>query len=391
MTNDKNENKPKTGARRELEPLRMLETIFEYVALISKEKDVDRILTLLADLGRELVAADRCTLWLLDSSKTKLWSIVAHGMPRIVVPSDKGVVSYAIKEKTPILINDAYADARFNPEVDKQTGYRTRNVIALPIFGEDGEAIGVYQAINKMTDEAVFDETDITRLKLAATYSGATLEFALAQQEIAQTQEDVIFMLGEAGETRSLETGNHVKRVAEYSRSLALAIGLSKEEAEILRMASPMHDIGKIAIADSILKKPARLDADEMEIMKTHAEIGYQILKNSRRKILKAAAIVAYEHHEAWNGKGYPRGLSGENIHIYGRISAIADVFDALGSERVYKKQWAVGDIFLYFKAQRGSQFDPKLVDAFFKSADELLAIRSKFSDGAPQNESEER
>jgi HD-GYP domain-containing protein (c-di-GMP phosphodiesterase class II) len=206
-------------------------------------------------------------------------------------------------------------------------------------------------------------------------------EIADLNKEIEDTQKEVVFTMGSIGESRSKETGNHVKRVAEYSKVLALAYGLSEDEAELLRTASPMHDIGKVAIPDAVLKKPGRLDKDEFEIMKTHAQLGYEMLKMSHRPILHTASIVAYEHHERWDGKGYPRGLKGEQIHIYGRITAIADVFDALGSKRVYKPAWDDEKIFNLFKEERGKQFDPKLVDLFFDNIDKFLEIRDKFAD----------
>lgn len=200
-------------------------------------------------------------------------------------------------------------------------------------------------------------------------------------KEIEDTQAEVIYKMGEIGETRSKETGNHVKRVAEYSRLLALLYGLSKESANKLFTASPMHDIGKVGIADSILKKPGKLTDDEFEIMKTHAEIGYSILKGSKREVLKAAAVVAHEHHEKWNGNGYPRGLKGEEIHIYARITSLADVFDALGSERCYKKAWDDERIFALLKEESGEYFDPKLVELFFDNFLEFDNIRVKYKD----------
>ena len=200
-------------------------------------------------------------------------------------------------------------------------------------------------------------------------------------QEIENTQKEVVFTMGAIGESRSKETGNHVKRVAEYSKLLAIYYGLDKKEAEMLKQASPMHDIGKVAIPDAILNKPGRFDETEREIMNTHAKLGYEMLKHSNRPLLKMAAIVANEHHEKWDGTGYPKGLSGENIHIYGRITALADVFDALGSDRVYKKAWDDERIFNLFKEERGKHFDPKLVDIFFEHLDEFLKIRETFKD----------
>ncbi|MBA6362479.1 HD domain-containing protein [Colwellia sp. BRX8-4] len=206
-------------------------------------------------------------------------------------------------------------------------------------------------------------------------------EIEQLHEEIEETQREVIFRMGEIGETRSKETGNHVRRVAEYSKLLALYSGLDEDEAELIKQASPMHDIGKVGIPDAILNKPGKLDAEEWIIMQTHAQIGRDMLMDSSRPLLKAAAIVAYEHHEKYDGSGYPQGLSGENIHIYGRITALADVFDALGSERCYKKAWDEEKIFNLFKYEKGKHFDPKLIDIFFDNLDEFLAIRDKFND----------
>ncbi|WP_414720214.1 HD domain-containing phosphohydrolase [Sulfuricurvum sp.] len=206
-------------------------------------------------------------------------------------------------------------------------------------------------------------------------------EITALNREIEDTQREVVFTMGSIGESRSKETGNHVKRVAEYSKLLALYYGLEEEEAEMLKQASPMHDIGKVAIPDAVLNKPGRFDEEERRIMDTHAALGYDMLKHSNRTLLQAAAIVAYEHHEKWNGSGYPRGLSAEEIHIYGRITALADVFDALGSDRVYKRAWDDEKIFALFKEERGEHFDPKLVDIFFDHLDEFIAIRETFKD----------
>lgn len=200
-------------------------------------------------------------------------------------------------------------------------------------------------------------------------------------KEIEDTQREVVFTMGAIGESRSKETGNHVKRVAEYSKLLALYCGMDEEEAELLKQASPMHDIGKIAIPDAILNKPGKLDVDEYDKMKTHTILGYEMLRYSNRTLMLAASVVAYEHHERWDGQGYPHGKAGEEIHIYGRITALADVFDALGSNRCYKKAWEDEKIFALFHEERGKQFDPDLVDLFFKHIEDFLAIRSAFSD----------
>jgi len=206
-------------------------------------------------------------------------------------------------------------------------------------------------------------------------------EIAQLNDEITDTQKEVVFTMGSIGETRSKETGNHVKRVAKYSALLAKSYGLSKEKIELIELASPMHDIGKVAIPDSILNKPARFTSEEFEIMKQHSTLGYDMLKHSKRPILHTAAIIAHEHHERWDGKGYPQGLKGKDINILGRITSVADVFDALGSDRCYKKAWEDEKIFKLFKEEAGKQFDPKLIEIFFNNLDEILKIRDSLSD----------
>ena len=221
----------------------------------------------------------------------------------------------------------------------------------------------------------------IKKENLLLAYLIDVTEVMELNDEIEDTQREIIYAMGEIGETRSKETGNHVKRVALYSKELALLYGLSQEEADKLQMASPMHDIGKVGIPDAVLNAPRKLTMDEWEIMQTHAHLGYDMLKSSNKPILQAAAIVANEHHEKWDGSGYPSALVGKEIHIYGRITAIADVFDALGSERVYKKAWELEKILTLFKEESGKHFDPELVTLFLNNLDTFLAIRDKFKD----------
>ncbi len=224
-------------------------------------------------------------------------------------------------------------------------------------------------------------ELDQYKNNLEERVKEAVAEILALNREIEETQKEVVFTMGTIGESRSQETGNHVKRVAEYSRLLALGLGMDEAEAELIKLASPMHDIGKVAIPDSILKKAGPLSDDEFEQMKTHTLLGYQMLKHSERPILKASAIIAYQHHEKWDGTGYPQGLSGDEIHIYGRITALADVFDALGSARVYKGAWDDSDIFDFMEHERGRHFDPALVDIFLDKKDKFLHIRNVFQD----------
>lgn len=206
-------------------------------------------------------------------------------------------------------------------------------------------------------------------------------ELLSLNEEITATQTEILEKLGNVSEIRSKETGHHVQRVAEYSYLLAKKYALSENEAKLLKSASPMHDIGKIAISDGILKKPGKLTEDEFEQMKNHSVFGYEIFNSSQRSILKAASIISHQHHEKWDGTGYPQGLSGEDIHIFGRITALADVFDALASNRVYKKAWEDQKIFKLFREERGKHFDPKLIDIFFENLDAFLEIKERLKE----------
>ncbi|QFF97785.1 HD domain-containing protein [Psychrobacillus glaciei] len=364
-----------------LDSNKMLSIIFDYMSQISLETNHEKLLMKMADLGKELVLADRCTVWLHNPLENNIWTVVAHGIEKIIVPENSGLIGHCVITGKAMIVEDAYLDKRFNQEVDQETGYRTRSILCIPFHNTKGEVIGAFQAINKMTASRKFNDKDLEILSLAASYASKSLESSILMYELIETQKEMIETMGEIGESRSQETGNHVKRVAKYSYLLAILAGLSEEEALLLKHASPMHDIGKVATPDRILLKPGKLTEDEYEIMKQHAVIGYNVFKHSRRDLLRAAATIAHEHHEKWDGTGYPNGLSGEAIHIFGRITAIADVFDALGSDRVYKKAWQMDDIIHYMIEQQGKQFDPILTQLFIDHVDEFIKISDQYHD----------
>jgi len=200
-------------------------------------------------------------------------------------------------------------------------------------------------------------------------------------KEVEDTQREIIHTLGETIEWRSHETGNHVRRVAEYIYILALKYGLPEEEARLLRLAAPMHDVGKLGIPDSVLNKPGLLTPEELMLIQTHPSIGYEILKSSQRPMLKAAAIISLHHHERYDGTGYPTGLGAEGIHVYGRLAAVADVFDALMSDRIYRPAWPVDQVTEHFRKERGKHFDPSMTDILLNNLDEFLSIRRVYKD----------
>jgi PAS domain S-box-containing protein len=201
-------------------------------------------------------------------------------------------------------------------------------------------------------------------------------ESARLGREIMETQRELLFMLGDVVETRSLETGQHVRRVAQVARYLALKAGLSPEMADMIEAAAPMHDIGKVGIADAILNKPGKYEPAEFEEMKKHANIGHTILSKIDRPLIGVAAAIAHEHHERYDGQGYPRGLKGQDIALEARIVSIADVLDALMSDRVYKPAWSDQRTQAYFQTHRGTQFDPHLVDLLLTHWDAIQSLR---------------
>lgn len=188
--------------------------------------------------------------------------------------------------------------------------------------------------------------------------------------EMDSVQKEVILMLGNACEFRNEETGTHNQRIGHFCAALAALNGLAPRECEQVRWAGYLHDIGKIMIPDSILLHPGKLSAEEFEIVKRHPAAGFEILSRSSKPLLHIAAIIAHEHHERWDGSGYPRGLRGEEIHLYGRITAIVDVYDALLHQRVYKPAWSLAETLDYLHDNRGILFDPTLVDLFLANVD---------------------
>ncbi|KZN52657.1 DUF3369 domain-containing protein [Pseudoalteromonas luteoviolacea] len=201
------------------------------------------------------------------------------------------------------------------------------------------------------------------------------------QAEIEDTQQELVYRLSEALEMRSTESGNHVKRVAHVCHALAVGYGLGNREADLVRIASPLHDVGKVGIPDAILNKPAKLDEQEWTVMQSHAKKGYQLLRDSKREIVNAGALIARDHHEKWDGTGYPKGTKGEDIHVFGRIVAMADVYDALRHRRCYKEAWDLPEVVKEINNQSGKHFDPKLVTVFNEIIDDLEAILARYPD----------
>ena len=359
----------------------ILEVLFVSLTEISWANKYDDILSLLARMCETFTNAQRCNVWVVSDDRDTMWTKAADGIDIIEIPIDSSVVGSCVTNREKIIIDDVYQDNRFNPELEKKRAYKTKSVMATPLYDHKKIVIGAFEVINHEGESDFFDEKDMERLSLVSSYGAEVLIAAKHANEIEQMQKEMVLAIDEMAESHLKERVNHLKRVAEYSKLLALAYGLSSEDAQLLKQASPMYDIGKVAIPEHILNKPGRFDEEERYIMSKHPELGFKTIKNSNRPLLKAAAIVAYEHHEKWDGSGYPNAKSGEEIHIFGRITALADVFDALGSDRVYKKAWSDEKIFSFLQEEKGKHFEPKLIELFFENLDAILAVRSQFKD----------
>ncbi|MDD2886931.1 MAG: response regulator [Aliarcobacter sp.] len=265
-------------------------------------------------------------------------------------------------------------------------------IIMLTAVGDDMQLqikaleYGANDFLSKPINAPAFKARIINMLKLRKSQLLLKDKALLLQEEVdkatfrlKESEQEILQMLGKTAEYKDPETNAHTQRVAHYCKLLTKAYGLDEELQDIIYYASPFHDIGKIGIPDRILLKAGKLDDDEYNIMKKHSQIGYEILKGSKSKYLKAGGVIAYNHHEKYDGSGYPNGLKGENIPLFGRITAIADVFDALTSNRPYKKAWNIDEAFNLLLEEKEKHFDPILVDLFIKNKDIVIDIYNKF------------
>ncbi len=248
--------------------------------------------------------------------------------------------------------------------------------------------LGVTDFLNKPLDNVEFLARARNMLALRMSHKKLSDRAAWLAQEVRKAtaqivaqERETIFCLAKAAEYRDPETGAHIIRMAHYSKHIARVLGLSVGQQELLLDAAPMHDIGKVGTPDMILLKPGKLTDAEFSIMKQHAVIGYEVLNTSSSPLLKTAAEIAHTHHEKFDGSGYPRGLRGDDIPLFGRIVAVADVFDALTSERPYKKAWSIEQATQMLRDWAGVHFDPLCVDAFLTDFADVLEFKNKFMD----------
>lgn len=339
------------------------------------------------------MAEDKQTVLIVDDIKENLDVLKAILIDKYRVKfATSGEMALKISSK---IIPDIILLDIMMPEMDGFTVCKilkknpiTQNIPVIFVTADDSEAdeskgfsIGCVDYIRK----PVVKEIVLARVKthLALSEQNIELERLVREKtfELRLTQLEIIKKLGIAAEFKDNETGLHITRMSQYCFVIAKEYGFQEKEADLLLNAAPMHDVGKIGIPDSILKKPDHFNENEWIIMKTHSLIGSQIIGENRSELLKVAKIISKEHHERWDGTGYPYGLKGENINIYARITSVADVFDALTSKRPYKDAWSIDDAINYIKKNSGIQFDPKVVEAFYKALPQILEIKDEYGD----------
>ncbi len=303
-----------------------------------------------------------------------------------------GIVIDCVNDELPVLAAEGDFGAMIGMQAEKVVGPEVFDSIrkarqSRQSFFEDQSFVGYFETSTreKMVMYVSCDRAhamlDQNLIKLFHRNASIAMENLGMKRELEKTQRELVIMLSEAIEWRFKETGNHVRRVCEFSKILAEAYGLPPEDVETIYVASALHDAGKIAIEDSILCKPGRHTEDESRIMRTHAQIGQMMFASQELPLLQAAAEIAGSHHEKWDGSGYPKGLAGEDIPIMGRIVALVDVFDALASKRCYKDAWPMEKVVQLIRDQSGSHFDPAVVEVFEKKLDKLLVVQDKLKD----------
>jgi HD-GYP domain-containing protein (c-di-GMP phosphodiesterase class II) len=333
---------------------------------IAAETRIDSLLTIIAEEVRHILGADRCSVFLIDQDKHELWTKVALGVGEKVlrVPMGQGIAGFVAKTGSAVNIRDAYRDHRFTQDLDRLTGYQTKSLLAVPLKDREGKTLGVFEVLNK--SKGPFNDEDEGFLRILAAIASSSIENARLYENLRKSHLETIYRLAMVAEYRDQQdTASHLRRISKYTAIIAAQLGLAYDLVEDLRYASPLHDIGKVAIPDAILLKPGKLTPDEYEEMKKHPVYGAKMLEGAESRLLKLALNIALAHHEHWDGTGYPHGLKGEEIPLEARIVSVVDVFDALTTRRVYKGAWTMDETFQYMQDQSGRLFDPAIFEAF--------------------------
>lgn len=382
------------------------DTLLEVCAKLSEPRPVEELLDELLRQARTMVHAEAGTVFIVDKNRLRFVCCqndarpdlcvapklsersTDKGLKTIILPmDDSSLAGYAANNGESLKIDDAYqlppdGPYQFAKKYDESSGYRTRSLLVTPLLEPSGAAVGVLQLINHVASDGTIDEYSVRDQQIAlalASMAAISVRNAKLNEELRRSYLDTIVRLSTAAEFRDDDTGEHIRRVSMYCETIARTLGYPHEFTQLILYASPMHDIGKLGVPDSILKKPGALTDEERTEMQKHTQFGGSILHGSQNELFQMAERIALAHHEKWDGTGYPQGIAGADIPIEGRITAVADVFDALTSKRVYKPAFSIEKSMGIISKDSGSHFDAKVADAFSEASEEVEAIHDAY------------
>lgn len=349
-----------------VEKIEKLSALLEITKSMGGERDLEALLILITEETSRVMNAERSTLLLVDYDRGELWSKVAQELEikEIRIPLNRGIAGHVAMTGKTVNITDAYQDPCFDEEVDSRTGYLTRTMLCVPMKNQLAETIGVFQLLNKKGGP--FEPEDEDLLAAFASQAAVAVETAQLYEDLKKQFHSSIEVMAASVDARDQYTAGHSERVVEYSLGIATQIGLDAEETEVLNLSALLHDYGKIGIDDAILRKPGKLSPEEFAHIKSHAAQTHALLSRMHfSRDFAPVPDIASSHHEKLDGSGYPLGLANGQIHRLGRIIAVADVFDAVTSNRPYRQPFDLQGAFDILEKAKGHHLEASLVDAF--------------------------
>lgn len=342
-----------------------LRELLEFSTIINSSLEIEEIRKKACEASVKLLNCEAGSLLLYDEKTEELYFDVALGekadkIKTIRLKLGEGIAGWVAKSKEATIVNDVQNDPRFFKEADQKSGFETKTMVCVPVLMKE-KLIGVLQAINKRG--GLFDRYDLELLTALASQVAVAIENARLYNELKETFYEIVFALADTIEKRDPYTGGHTKRVMDYALSIGIEMGLDKKDLENLKLAAILHDIGKIGIRDVVLLKEEKLTDEEYSLIKNHTIFGTEILEHVKQ--LKDIIPGVKYHHEKFDGSGYPEGLKAEEIPIIARIIAVADSFDAMTTDRPYRKGLPFNVAAEELKRKAGIQFDPTVVEAF--------------------------
>jgi len=386
------ENRTVVSKVRSLNRADLLENLLQISIALSASRDRRKMLKMILTEARRLTAAQAGTLYI--KYQDQLQFVIAQNdvidlstiddklIGKNIKITNNSLAGFAALTGRIVNIPDSHhlasgAPFRINRDLDRTTGYDTRSILAIPLKCPDGEVVGVLQLINCMGPDGSIIPFQLHQdqpIMSLASMAAVSIHNSLLTERLKRANLDTIIRLSVIAEFSDHNTAEHIKRISHISALIARAMKLDDEQVELIQSASPMHDIGKIGIPDSVLLKPGPLTKEERKIIEKHTIIGGEILAKPTNELMATARDIALYHHERWDGEGYPHHLKKEEIPLSARIVALADVFDALSTERCYKKAYPIDKVIPIIHKEIGKHFDPNVADAFFSVLDEIVA-----------------